>query len=428
MVVSGCRRAPAPRSAAADQRPDVVLVVVDSLRRDRLPCYGYAGDTAPFLSALARRGVVFERAHTTSAWTAPATASLLTGLHPLQHGVTSGLMATRRLQRRGERVRLNRVPAAAETLAELLARAGYATFAITQNPNVSPALGFDAGFARFRNLPREDRADALNKRLFNWNPRLRRARPSFLYLHYLDPHEPYYENAPWFDRTTRGAARLQSAYDSEVRYFDEHFRRAFEQSGWSRDTLVIVSADHGEGFGEHGQHGHGGSLYGELLDVPLILHFADGRGAGRRVSERVSHLDLLPTLAQLVGLQPAPETTGRSLLPWIDGTAPVEAEPRTLFAHLRRREPGQPQMELQAVLRGDFKLIAGSRRGPLLFDLAHDPGELVNLAASRPDVVRDLEARRAEFVRRARSLADEAGDVELDPETQERLRALGYVR
>ncbi len=405
-----------------------MLVVVDALRRDSLPFHGSSPETAPFLSELARAGVVCERAHSTSTWTAPATASLLTGLHPLQHGVTSGLMATRRLQRRGERVRLNRIPEAAVTLAELLGSAGYATFAITQNPNVSAALGFDQGFARFRNLPREDRADALDKRLFNWNARIQRARPYFLYLHYLDPHEPYYENAPWFDAATRGTARLRSAYDSEVRFFDEHFRRAFEQSGWGHDTLVIVTADHGEGFAEHGLHGHGGSLYAEVLDVPLLFHFADGRGAGRRIIERVSHLDVLPTLAQLVGLAPPRAATGVSLLSAIDGRPLPGGAQRPLFAHLRRREPGRPLMELQATLRGDFKLIAGSRRGALLFDLARDPGERVNLAAARPELVRELAALHDAFVRRAPPLPDEAGEVELDAEAQERLRALGYVR
>jgi arylsulfatase A-like enzyme len=406
----------------------VVLVVVDTLRRDRLASYGFERDTSPFLTRLARRGVVFERAQSVSSWTAPATASLLTSLHPLQHGVTSGLMATRRLQRRGQRVRLNRIPEAAETLAELMARAGHATFGLTLNPNVSGLLGFDQGFARFRNLPREDRAEDLNKRLFNWSERIRRAAPYFLYLHYLDPHEPYYENAPWFDRTTRGEARTLSAYDSEVSYFDRHFERAWTQLGWDRDTLVIVTADHGESFGEHGQQGHGGALHAELLDVPLLMVFPDGRGAGRRVAARVSHLDVLPTLAALLGVEPAREVQGLSLLAAIDGAPGAQGAPRAFFAHLRRQEPGRPVMEQHAVTQGDLKLIVGGPRGRLLFDLARDPGERTNLAAAREDDARRLESRLAAFRRDLRSLPQDEGEVDLDAETQERLRALGYVR
>lgn len=422
------RETPPAEETRSAARPNVVLVVVDALRRDAVPAYGASREVAPFLARLGERGVVFERAHSASSWTAPATASLFTGLHPLQHGVTSGLMATRRLQRQGQRVRLNRVPDAAETLAELMGRAGYATFALTQNPNVSGLLGFDQGFRRFRNLPREDRAEALNQRLFNWTARIRRAQPYFLYLHYLDPHEPYSEHAPWFDGRARGTARVRSAYDSEVAHFDRHFQRASDHLGLEHDALVIVTADHGEGFGEHGLFGHGGSLHAELIDVPLLMAFPDGRGAGRRVAARVSHLDLLPTLAELCGLRPAREVLGRSLLAAIDGAPPAEFASRPHFAHLRRQEPGRPLMEQHALLRGDLKLIAGGRRGPLVYDLARDPGELVNLAAQRPRERRELESLLEAFLRGVRPLAPEADEVQLDAQTQERLRALGYVR
>lgn len=406
-----------------------MLAVVDTLRRDHLPVYGYARDTAPFLTRLAAQGVVFERAHSASTWTAPATASLMTSLYPPQHGVTTGLMATRRLQRHGERVSLNRVPDSAETLAELLSRAGYATFAITENPNISALLGFDQGFARFRNLRRADAADRIHKHLFNWRGHIAGAQPYFLYLHYMDPHGPYRQRAPWFDAAAKGEARVISAYDSEVRFWDEEFRRAFERMGWERDTVVIVTADHGEGFSERGFGGHGGSLFGELLDVPLVMAFPAGRGAGRRVDARVSHLDVLPTLAELAGVKPAAECEGRSLLPLVDGALPSPgAEPRTLFAHLRRQEPDLAVMEMHAVIHGDWKLITRRARGPLLFDLARDPGERTSVAARHPEVVRDLEGRLAAFQRRARTHVTQAGEVDLDPETQERLRALGYVR
>jgi arylsulfatase A-like enzyme len=419
---------PGPPAAAA-ARPDIVLVVVDTLRRDHLPFHGYAKDTAPFLSRLARESVVFERAHATSSWTAPATASLLTSLYQQQHGVTSGIMATRRAQRRGERVRLNRLPEAVETLPEVLARAGYSTFALTLNPNISSKLGFAQGFGRFRNLPREDAADELNKRLFNWRARLLGSRPYFLYLHYLDPHGPYRENAPWFDRGATDEARIVSAYDSEVSFFDHHFQQAFERLGWERETLLVVTSDHGEGFEpERGFGGHGHTLYGELLDVPLVMLFPDRRAAGRRVGERVSHLDLLPTLAEYAGVK-AEAAEGRSLLGLVDGApAPPGSEPRTLFAHLRRIDVGARPLELHATLHGDWKLIEGPGRAPLLFDLARDPGERVNLAQRRADVRRDLERRRVEFERAARRYAAEESDVDLDPEAQERLRALGYVR
>ncbi len=428
---AGCRAgsgpAPSPSpSAAAERRTNIVLIVVDTLARDHLPFYGYPKDTAPFLSELARQGVVFERAHSTSTWTAPATASIMTSMYPPQHGVTHGLMATRRLQRQSETVRLSRLPDEAETLAETLLTGGYATFAVTENVNISATLGFQQGFLRFRNLRKESGADALNQRLFNWARQLRSTRPYFLYLHYLDPHEPYTQRAPWYDASQTGTARLVSAYDSEISFVDQQLRLAWERLGWERDTLVVVTADHGESFGRQGFSGHGHTLFGEALDVPLLLVFPDRRHAGRRVTERVSHLDLAPTLTDVAGLPRRPQHEGRSLLPLLEGGA--TPAPRTLFAHLQRRQPGGGQLELHAVIDGDWKLISGPGRPPQLFDLKSDPGERRNLAAAQPARVADLERRWSAFLAGARRIAPQEQETELDAEARERLRALGYVQ
>lgn len=425
-----CRREPTPQPAATlaappVRKPNIVVIVVDTLRRNHLPIYGYERDTAPFLTKLARQGVVFERAHAVSAWTAPCTASLFTSLYPGQHGVTMGLMATRRLQKAAEKVQLNRVPDQLVTLPEAMLSAGYATFALTENPNISSKLGFDEGFQRFRNLPREDTAEALNKRLFNWADGIRRSQPYFLYLHYLDPHQPYYRRAPWFDERTRGEARDVSAYDSEIRYFDSHLEQAYERLGWDKDTLILLTADHGEAFqSDHGFGGHGHSLFAELLDVPLVAVFPDRRYAGQRPTERVSHLDVLPTLAEFAGLTPEPLHAGRSLLPLLDGKQP---SPRTLFAHLRRRNPGGAEIELHAVIEGDFKLISGGDRA-LLFDLAKDPLEKHNLARQQPERVVELEARWAAFERHAPRFVGEQRETVLDAGAREELKALGYVQ
>jgi arylsulfatase A-like enzyme len=426
---AGCRAGSGPSpspSATPDRRPNIVLVVVDTLARDHLPFYGYPKDTAPFLSELARQGVVFERAHSTSTWTAPATASIMTSMYPPQHGVTHGLMATRRLQRQSETVRLNRLPDEAETLAETLLTGGYATFAVAENVNISASLGFQQGFLRFRNLRKESGADALNRRLFNWTGQLRSTRPYFLYLHYLDPHEPYTPRAPWYDASQTGDARQASAYDSEISFVDRQLRLAWERLGWERDTLLVVTADHGESFGRRGFAGHGHTLFGEVLDVPLLVVFPDRRQAGRRVTERVNHLDLAPTLADFAGLPRRPQHEGRSLLPLLAGGAAPAS--RALFAHLHRRQPNGQELELHAVIDGDWKLIAGPGRAPQLYDLGSDPGERRDLAPAQPERVADLERRWSAFLSGARRVAAQAQELELDAEARERLRALGYVQ
>ena len=320
LAAIGCARPPGPPAR-------VVVVVIDTLRADHLPPYGYGLDTAPFLSQLAREGVLFEHAYSPASWTAPATASLFTSLYPFQHGVVLGLRATRKLRSIDERVRLHTLPEELETMPEAMKRAGYATFGLTHNLNVSKPMGFAQGFDRFWHSPSQDSAADLNARLMEWKDRLATSPRTFLYLHYLDPHSPYHERAPLFDENTSGRARTISAYDSEIRFVDQHLRAAYDAFGWGRDTLLVVTADHGEEFWEHGDIGHGHSLFGEVLNIPLIVRFPDGRWGGRRVGAPVSLLDVLPTLRECVG-QP-PRGARRGAKPDAPGARP----PDRLRAH-----------------------------------------------------------------------------------------------
>jgi arylsulfatase A-like enzyme len=177
------------------RRPNVVLVVADTLRADHLPFYGYARETAPFLARLAASGAVFEQAASTSSWTAPATASLLTGLYPPQHGVVLGLRATRRMRRTQPTLELNRIPGAVTTLAELLHDAGYRTFGVADNITVCRELGFADGFDRWQTLPYAGAA-AVADQILAWAADLAAARPYFLYVHLMDPHHPLHARAP----------------------------------------------------------------------------------------------------------------------------------------------------------------------------------------------------------------------------------------
>jgi arylsulfatase A-like enzyme len=404
----------------------VVVIVIDTLRADHLPAYGYAKDTAPFMSRLAREGVVFEHVYSPSSWTAPATASLFTSLYPFQHGVVLGLRATRKLQARDDSVPLRALPTEVETLPEALKRAGYATFGLAENVNISTHLGFHRGFDRFRNLPADDTADALHARLLAWKGRIDAHPRSFLYLHYLDPHSPYTERAPLFDARTTGMARAVSAYDSEIRHVDAYLERAYRTFGWERDTLLVLTADHGEEFGEHGSVEHGRSLFGEVLNVPLIVRFPGGRFGGRRVSASVSLIDVLPTLRAGVGQEPSARDAGRNLLPLVEGGA--AADERPLFAHLYRPEPGAGRVwDQRAVLHGRRKLILGLAGGPALFDLQADPLDTRDLAQETPAAVKALTRVWADFDQRATRAFGAAREPALDEATRERLRALGYV-
>jgi arylsulfatase A-like enzyme len=405
-------------------RPDIVLIVVDTMRRDHLPCYGYEKPTAPFLASLAAKGVVFENAYSTSAWTAPATASLFTGLYPLQHGVVLGRFAVRQLQSAGVPMRLNRIPGQATTIPEALREGGYATHAVVQNSNVRPELGFDQGFDSFHPLNPSQRADTITEKLMQLREKILSRRPYFLYLHYMDPHRPYVKNPPFFDPQTRGDTRSVSAYDSEIHHVDEHIGRVFEAFGWSRNTLVVVTADHGEELGERGHWGHARTLFAETLNVPLLV-FGPGVPAGRRIRDAVSHVDVKPTLRSVAGAPATSPRAGLDLWPLLRGEQDALPE-RVLFADYWKPQSGEPEPQVKAAIRGRFKRVDGPG-GPFLFDLWQDPWELRNRIGLRSQEAEELRQALQRFETTAPRLKREYLETVQDQQMNEELRALGYV-
>lgn len=415
----------APR--ATTRPPNIVVILIDTLRRDHLPFHGYAKDTAPFLATLAARSAVFENAYSTSSWTPPAAASLFTSLYPFQHGVLRGLMLAQRLTRlSGEKVRLNRLPRAAETLPEALVKRGYRSFAVTENPNLSEEMGFDQGFSSFTNFPKSLVADEITAKLDELRPQILARQPYFLYIHYMDVHGPYRERPPLFDASLEADARKVSAYDSGIFTVDAHIRRAWQAFGWDQ-ALVVVTADHGEELGERGQFGHGTSLYAELLDIPLLVSLP-GDKRQRRLAPPVSLIDILPTLREAAGLALAPSDEGVSLMALASGRATTLA-PRPLFAHLfRGRGKGDRENALRATLEGGWKRIGGGPEGTLLFDLARDPRDQESLTRQQPKLAATLQRRYQAFEARCRKYPPETREVGLDSEAVLNLKALGYVQ
>jgi arylsulfatase A-like enzyme len=411
---TGCDRSPAPT------RPDVLVVVVDTLRADRLPFYGYEADTAPFLTAWAARSVVFERAWSTSSWTAPAAASLFTGVYPDQHGVHLGVKAQELLQRGGAVIELDRVPDALETLPELLRSAGYRTFGVSDNPNVSLAQGFAAGFDRFENFAYAG-AKRVNAVIAAWQNEIAAAEPWFVYLHYMDPHEPYHPRRPWLrEPTAKGRFAVDgAAYDSEIGWVDAHLREVFEALGVDASTLVVFTADHGEEFGEHGSGSHRFKLYSELTRVPFFVH--QPGAAPRRVRANVSSVDLLPTLRSMLALPASDQDAGVDLtrLYALDDEADGE---RAVFAS---RTTGLAWKH--SVVRGRYKLIQTRPGGDELYDLVDDPGERRNLADEQPALREELSGLVSEFRASARRWDSSRTTREFSDEDLRHLEELGYV-
>jgi choline-sulfatase len=410
LAVPGCRQASAP--AAGSARPDVLFITIDTLRADHLGAYGHATAVTPTLDALAARGVRFPTAIAHVPLTGPSHASMLTGLTPIGHGVRDN----------GGYV----VPAEVKTAAEEFARAGYRTAAFVSGFPLDRRFGFNRGFATYDDhLPRgndprrtpyvERSADATTDAALRWlGAAPASPAPFFLWLHYYDPHAPY---EPPGDL----AARFRAApYDGEVAFVDAQIGRLLrdlEGRGTLARTLILATADHGEGLGEHGEGTHGLFVYDSTLKVPWIMA-GPGVRAGAVPSTVARGIDVLPTLLDHAGLPIPDGLEGRSLRPAAEGKpmpdAPVYAE--SVYAE---REFGWAP--LFALRTSRYKLVEAPR--PELYDLQADAGEATNRMAQEPARAEELRAKlKGLLARPARAAA-----AKVDAVTAERLAALGYL-
>lgn len=445
----GCTRTPA--------RTNVVLVVIDTLRADHLGCYGYARAQTPKLDALAARGARFTAARAASSWTLPSVASILTGRYPAEHGAERLVSVLSDDQ---------------VTIAETLAGAGYETAAFSANVSlVIPESGFAQGFERFDVLEgtldpnrsadpvlvrdgtnraaQAASADSVTDAALRWlGSRQHPERPYFLYVHYFDPHASYTPPAAYAERfgvaaddpllqhgqgfVTFGSkppaapelAKLVALYDAEIAFTDHEVGRLLDGLGPAAETVVVVTADHGEEFGDHGGMLHGKTLFEEMLRVPLLVAGAD-LPAARVVDAPVSLVSIPATLAELAKVAkvaPAAGLAGRSLVPALRGTPEA---PVTIFADLAPTGA----THRAAAIDGAWKLILNRGFAAALFDLASDPGEHTSLHQSNGERTMALqkalgEHNKAGYKARAAAPPKERA---LDADRRERLRQLGYV-
>jgi arylsulfatase A-like enzyme len=413
--LAGCGSSALPQHGAAEGF-DVLLVTLDTTRADRLGCYGHSTAATPTIDGLARSGVRFENAATVAPLTAPAHASILTGLYPPRHG----------LRANGP----YRLDASHETLAETLGRAGYETAAFVSSFVLDHRFGFDQGFTTYddRVAPKTSMAmEAIMERdargvtdaAESWMRARESGRPYFAWVHYFDPHVPYGAPAEFASKFP------ESPYDAEVAYVDAQLGRlvaALEQAGRLERTLIVVVADHGEALGQHGELSHGYFVYDEVVRVPLILSARALFPRPRVVSDvPVTVSDVVPTVLDLLGVEPAGELDGRSLTSLASGERDaVYVESLTPYL-----EHGwSPLFALRGVR---FKYIDAPR--PEFYDLSVDAGETENRiesadhASVRDSLGRELGGMLSGWPK----LEDVAGQaLELDEETRARLVALGY--
>ncbi|HJM40531.1 MAG TPA: sulfatase [Planctomycetota bacterium] len=405
--------------------PDVVVVLIDTLRPDHLGFYGHETETAPFLAEMAKQSAVFHRAYSTSSWTAPAVASLFTGLYPTKHGIVEGFMAFKRRNQRGiaaEVLPLNKLPEDVGVMADFFKKAGYQTFGIATNLNIGSEIGFNRAFDEWK-LFRKDDAAKVGEQLEEWREKLDKDKPSFFYLHFMDPHMPYNKRAPWYEKQSGEMEDSAARYDSEIRFLDQELKKIFTQFGWDKEGLLVMSSDHGEEFGDHGGTGHEFQLHSELNRV-LFTFRPPGGIEGRDIHTNVSIVDILPTTLATAGLVVPPGLDGQSLLPLIQGhkDAPQAFANRTLFAHRLRLVP--KPAHLWAAIRGPWKLLF-TESGPKLFNHIEDFAETLDLSQKEPEIfIRLLEDLKAFQELGFRSV--EKVEIKPDANLLKELEALGY--
>jgi arylsulfatase A-like enzyme len=430
LLASGC-------GARTPERPNLILVSIDTLRADHLGCYAYSRETSPNLDRLAREGVLFEHAYASAPWTLPSHTSLFTGLYASEHGVVA---------------RQKAVDERHELLPEALGTLGYRSAAVVSAvPFLRRSYGFAQGWIDYDDhsayVRKPRHAAEVHRATLRQLDRLGKG-PFFLFVHHFDVHGSYSPPPPYRTmfgprRRRSGAARTPAfrrelrlaLYDGEIRWVDQWIGELIaelERRDLLERTIVAVVSDHGEEFGEHGAWRHGDTLYDGALRVPWIVRFPGARYAGTRVGAPVSLVDVPATLLALAGGGSNGWRSGRNVAPWIEAGAPPPAD-AALFAS-RRFDDAKG---LQAILADGYKAIFktdGSRLPQLppigLYRLATDPGEATDLAATQPAVLAALFERlrnaTLDQLRRERQLpAILRGAASAEEERQ--FRAFGYL-
>lgn len=460
---------------SAGDRPNVLLISIDTLRADHLGRYGGPAGLTPHLDLIAADGVTFLETISSSPWTLPAMASVMTGLYPYHH--RAGIITNRR-----NPLGRSALPTDTWTLASALQAQGYRTHAIVTNPYLALSYGLGEGFESYESITIEseiflsfrdttafrlvrwlwpdvvvgDRGETVSTRARAWLEHRSGRSPFFLWLHYIDPHPPYAARGVDATKTFRtdsvfgsGAAELpdlalrspdvarlrsgeirlseegkdlvRKLYRTEVRAVDAAVGKVvdfLDVRGLRDDTLVVVVADHGEEFWEHGSVEHGHTLYDELLRVPWILRWPGHLPREKHVDALVRIVDVAPTILDLLNVAIPDELDGRSTVPLLSGnqsTARVAMAENMLFSE-----------ERTAIRTANHKYIRWQDGREEVYDLRADPGERINLVAL-PEIIRPLRLLSDAIVPPPGTAGTEINSPAIDARTKHALEALGYL-
>jgi arylsulfatase A-like enzyme/Flp pilus assembly protein TadD len=395
---------------------NVVFITIDTLRADHLGCYGYKDIRTPNIDALALDSVKFERAFTPVPITLPSHTAIFTGTYPMLNGMHdfSG----------------NRLGPQQQTLASILKDQGYTTGAVVASAVLDSRFGLNRGFDFYYdhfdfNRLEESNLDEMERpgnvvadKTLEWLAQ-NYQKPFFLWMHLYDPHYPYRPPAPYSEEYK------SHPYDGEIAFADAQVGRLLhflKEKGLYQKTLIVLSGDHGEGLGEHGEKTHGFFIYNSTLHVPLLIRTPRPTSVHASV-DPVSTVDILPTVLQILGIPAPSQIQGKSLLAVISGKK--EQQTAYLYAETFLPRLHFNWSELRGIENDRYHFILAPR--PELYDLSKDPEELHNLYADKRAVSDQLSAKLAAIIREYTPGQELADKTPLDPALMERLKSLGYA-
>jgi len=431
-------------SSNTSKSPNIILISIDALRADHLSCYGYHRNTSPNIDEFARQGALFKNCFSQITWTLASHASIFLSQYVWRHNVDDH--------------RTDRLSNSCTTLAEILKNENYTTAAFTGGGAVSSEYGFNQGFEIYNEGPVGkhecyELSSYVNK-LLRWLKSVRN-RKFLLFIHTYDVHTPYNPPAQYFDLYTKGqyeaehlrtskgimvtiqtdASKLTpeeinyiiAVYDAGINYVDDELGKVFkklDQLGIYDNTIIIITADHGEAFKEHGKLGHCCKPYIEEVHVPLIMK-GPGIPKNRIYENCVQHIDIVPTILEILNIPQRKELQGRSLLPLMNNYE-IEEDFKT---YSFGRDRNKPQSPFSASLRSKEWTYIMNENGPdELYDRISDPKEQNNIIEKRPLIGQKLNKELEDFIAlTSKGKPQVAEKVHIDEELKERLKSLGYL-
>jgi arylsulfatase A-like enzyme len=429
---------------------NIVLITIDTLRADHLSCYGYERPTSPHIDGLAEKGIIFKNAIAPSSWTSPSMASLFTSVYPVNHGVIRDTMSSLKANEKeaisGELI----------TLAEILKKCGYTTFGVASNLHLQGKFGYGRGFDYFKCLQNWSPAPLVNKALYVWEDTIRKSKKFFLWLHYSDPHHPYHARSPWVERYTSPVLtqklnfsekkmselkqsiplfkkdpqtlfNLVALYDSEINFVDSSIGELIEKFELDKKTLIIVTADHGEEFLEHGKIDHGNSLYQESIHIPLIIKLPF-TAAKKKVRTYANLVDVMPSILHSLDVDLPKQTRGKALLKkeglllGLPGTLLEDKSSDYSFSELDIRTVSK------TIITPEWKYIYNYQDNTEeLYTIKKDTLEVNNVARKHRKQCNTLKEQLFNWVSRAKKYPITTQPFLPSAEELEKLETLGYI-